>query len=158
MKIKLLLLSIFLSACGGSLTDEQRKKAKESIALNQIKKITDSEITAAAFTYGRTIANQVAAKNPRPGFIDSLAASYHVKILLLKPGDTYLSDKEKLIMEAYASVTNKSDFSDNIQKISADSILYTQPILKENPDGSFFFDHALGIRMPKKEIVLSIKN
>ena len=61
-------------------------------------------------------------------------------------------------MEAYASITDRADFTDNIQKLSADSILYTQPIFKESSDKSVSFDYVLGIRMPKKEIVLTIKN
>jgi len=47
--------------------------------------------------------------------------------------------------------------SDNIQKIGPDSLLYTKPIMREHPDGSTEFMKALGIRMTRKQIVLTIK-
>jgi len=159
MKIRFLLLCVLFS-CGGSLTEEQRKKAKADIERNQIKKISDAQITDAAFSYGRSIAKLLADKGEgvNAKFIDSVSRSFHVKIVSLRESDTQLSETEKLILEAYSAVSNRTDFTDNIQKIGQDSILYTQPILKENSDKSFSFDYALGVQIPKKEIVLTIKN
>jgi len=37
-------------------------------------------------------------------------------------------------------------------------MLYTKPILHTRPDGTLEFTKALGIRMSKKYIVLSIKD
>ena len=160
MKIWFLLLCILFSACGGSLTEEQRKKAKADIERNQIKKISDAQITDAAFSMGRNIAKLMTENGAaiNTNFSDSLSRSLHVEIVSLQPGNIHLSETEKLILEAYVDITNRSDFTDNIQKIGQDSILYTQPILKENSDKSVTFDYALGILMPKKEIVLTIKN
>ena len=162
MKVRFLLMCVLISACGGSLTEEQRKKAKADIALNQIKKISDAQITDASFAYGRAIAKEIAdqnnALNMTSPFLDSLAQSFHVKIVSLRATDTLLSEKEKLVVEAYESITDRADFTDNIQKLSADSILYTQPIFKESSDKSVSLDYVLGIRMPKKEIVLTINN
>lgn len=151
---------MLFSACGGSLTEEQRKKAKADIERNQIKKISDAQITDAAFSYGRSIATLMHGKEDQVNskFSDSLKERYRVKIVTLRLNDIHLSEKEKLILEAYAATTNHADFTDNIQTLSTDSILYTKPVLKENSNGSFLLDYALGIRMPKKEIVLSIKN
>jgi len=159
MKFRFLLFCLLFCACGGSLTEEQRKKAKADIERNQIKKISDAQITDAAFSYGRSVAVLIAGKEEliHSKFIDSLADSHKVKIVTLRAEDTHLSEKEKLILEAYKATTNHADFTDNIQVLSADSILYTKPVLKENSNG-FSFDYALGIRMPKREIVLSIKN
>ena len=44
-----------LSACGGTLSDEQRKKIREDMALHEIKKVTEVEITEAALERGRSI-------------------------------------------------------------------------------------------------------
>ena len=160
MNARFLLLCLLFSACGGSLTDEQRKKAKADIERNQIMKITDAQITDAAFSYGRSIAKIITdhGEQINSTLSDSLAHSFHVKIVSLRPQDIHLSETEKLIIDAYAAISNPADFADNIQKIDPDSILYTKPILKENSDKSSAFDYALGIRMPKKEIVLTIKN
>lgn len=158
MKFKLIVLCILLAACNGSLTDEQRKKAKLDIARNQIRKISDSQITEAAFTYGRAVDQSLTKNSSNVAYRDSLEQASHVKIVFLRIGDAHLSEKEQSILDAYAAITNKADFSDNIQKLNADSILYTKPFLKESPGGSLVFDYALGVRIPKKEIVLSIKN
>ena len=61
---------------------------------------------------------------------------------------------ERLVMEAYAEGSGSSD---NIQKMGLDSLLYTKPILREHPDGSTEFLKAIGIRMTRKQVVLSIK-
>jgi hypothetical protein len=160
MIVRFLSLCILFSACGGSLTDEQRKKAKADIERNQIKKISDAQITDAAFSYGRFVAGFLTGKEGeiKSGFGDSLANLFHVKIVALRPGDSHLSETEKRLVEAYAAITSDADFTDNIQKIDADSILYTKPIVNVNSGKSLSLDYALGIRMPKKEIVLTIKD
>ena len=155
-----LLCLIVLSSCGGSLTDEQRKKAKADIERNQIRKISDSQIMDAAFTYGRSVAAAMTGKEKqtRSSFSDSLAQRYQVKIVALHADDLNLSEKEKLILEAYTAVSDRKDFTDNVQTLSSDSMLYTRPVLKEEANGSVSLDFALGIRMSKKQIVLTIKN
>jgi len=48
--------------------------------------------------------------------------------------------------------------ADNLQKMGNDSLLYTKPMMKERPDGSLEFTKALGLRMHKRPIILSIKD
>src|SRR6478735_2440329 len=116
MKVKFLLLCLLFTACGGSLTEEQRKKAKADIERNQIKKISDAQITDAAFSYGQTVAKLMEGREDEINskFADSLAYSFRVRIVSIRPSDIHLSEKEKLVVEAYAAVTNRADFTDNV--------------------------------------------
>lgn len=156
-----ILIALILTACGGTLTDEQRKKAREAIDQGQLKRVTDSEITEASFALGRTITQLIEKKDKEllnRSFLDSLQKVYNVEIISMKPGDSTSRAVEQQIIDAYIAGTGKVELDDNIQKLGKDSILYTKPILKERPDGSVEFSKAIGIRMPKKEIVLSIKD
>ena len=161
MKNFILISLVFLTACGGTLTDEQRKKALESIEQGQLKRVTDSEMTEASFALGRTIAQVIEKRDlylTNQTFLDSLGKIYNVEIISMQPGDSASLAVEQQIIDAYIAGTGKVELNDNIQKLGNDSILYTKPILRELVDGSVEFSKALGIRMPKKEIVLSIKD
>lgn len=152
---------LILTACGGTLTDEQRRKAREAIDQGQLKRVTDSELTEASFALGRIITEKIEKRDRdlvNRAFLDSLQNVYNVEIISMKPGDSTSRAVEQQIIEAYITGTGQVELNDNIQKMGKDSMLYTKPILKERPDGSVEFSKALGIRMAKKEIVLSIKD
>lgn len=121
-----------------------------------LKKVTDAEVTEAALAYGKKITKIVESHANDRKFLDSLEKVYDVEILFMRPGDTDLRSVEKQIIEAYAS-SGITNLSDNIQKMGNDSLLYTKPMGKERPDGSLEFTKALGLRLHKKSIILSIK-
>ena len=151
---------ILLSACKGSLSDEQRKKMRENMEQGEIKRVTDAELTEAAFEYGRAIISEFEKKGSAyssKSLIDSIQKAYDVKIISLQVGDSALMEIEKQIIEAYTSDGNL-EVSDNIQNIGADSLLYTKPIMRERADGSLEFVKAVGIHLPKRRVVLSIKD
>jgi hypothetical protein len=89
---------------------------------------------------------------------DSLQRTYRAKILALQPGDSMLLDIEKQIVEAYTTGTGQVQLNDNVQRLGVDSVLYTKPVMKEGRDGSLQFSYALGIRMSRSQVVLSIKD
>ena len=156
MKYTLSLLLFLISSCTGSLTDDQRKKIKEDMATHEIKKVTDAEVTEAAIRYGQQIAAVIVREDKtlsNQPFLDSISQVYQVEILSLQESNQKLRAVEKQILEAYAS----GQGSDNIQKMGPDSLLFTKPIMREHPDGSTEFIKALGLRMTKKQIVLTIK-
>ncbi len=160
MKYVITFCLIGLLACNGKLSDEQKRKIKEEMTEGKIKKITEAEITEAAFAYGRIITDilekrDVELQNSK--LIDSLEAAYHVEIISMKTDDATLREVEKKIIEAYIAGGNNVTLTDNIQKMGKDSILYTKPLMKKLPDGSVAFAKALGLRIPKKEIIRSIK-
>ena len=157
MKFLLVVLPIVFISCGGSLSSEQRKKMREKMEANSLKKVSDAELTEAALAYGRKIAKVVESRPNDRKFLDSLEKEYDVEILFMRGDDPGLRSVEKQIVEAYASAASGSNLTDNIQKMGSDSLLYTKPIGKERPDGSMDFTKALGLRLHKRPIVLSIK-
>jgi hypothetical protein len=151
---------LILTACGGSLSEDQKKRIRESMEEGQIRKVSDAELTEAAFSYGRLIVDDIKETDQdlsNPSTIDSIENVYGVKIVSLKTGDSALMEIEKQIIDAYTS-GGSLDLPDNIQRFGSDSLLYTKPIMQEKPDGSVEFVKAIGIHLPKKRIVLSIKN
>ncbi len=158
MKYSGFLIVLFLVACTGSLSDEQRKRIKQSMEEGEIKKVSEAQITEAAFTFGRNLSSVVEKQDDaltNQAFLDSLSSAYQVEIISLQHENKSLRNVERQVMEAY---TESNESNDNIQKMGTDSLLYTKPILRENPDGSTKFLKALGIRMTRKQIVLSIKD
>lgn len=150
------MLFALMASCTASLTEEQKKELKEGMKANEIVKISEAEITEAAFQYGRLIAVEV-KKFPdiRNSNIEDIEKDYHVSIFPLSPGDSLLLTIEQQLIEAYTSAKT-IELSDNIQKIGKDSLLYTAPIMSTLPDGSTQFEYALGIKMPIKQVILSI--
>ncbi len=126
------------------------------MAMNEIKKVTEAEVTEAALRYGQQIATVIGKGDKtlsNQPFLDSVSQVYQVEIVALQESNLKLRAIEKQILEAYTS----GQGSDNIQKMGPDSLLYTKPITREHPDGSTEFIKALGIRMTRKQIVLTIK-
>jgi hypothetical protein len=149
---------LLLVACTGSLSDEQRKRIKQSMEEGEIKKVSEAQITEAAFVYGRNLASVLDKRDKELSnqvLLDSLSTAFQVEIISLQPENNGLRNVERLVLEAYAE---SKESSDNIQKMGSDSLLYTKPIMSENPDGSTKFLKALGIRMTRKQIVVSIKD
>lgn len=125
-----------------------------------LKKISDLELTEAALAYGRNLSGIIERRDKslsQRKFLDSLERSFGVEILAMQPTDSFLRGVERQIIEAYTSGGNLSGIGDNLQKMGSDSLLYTKPLVSERPDGSVEFQKALAIRMPRKQVVLSIK-
>lgn len=158
MKKLLPLVLLVIFGCNASLTEEQKKEIREGMKANEIVKISDAEITEAAYQYGRTISEKIqkqGALHLNENLTERLQEEYHVHIYPLAPGDSLLMAIEQQLIEAYTSA-NDFELTDNIQKIGADSLLYTFPVMETQPDGSVAFQYALGIRMPKKYVILSM--
>lgn len=151
-----LLLMVF--SCQGKLTEEQKKEMREGMKAHEIVKISDAEITEAAYSYGRNISSIIQTSDSinLNAELARLQEQYHVEIYPLAPGDSLLMEIEQRLIEAYTSAT-EIDLTDNVQKVGTDSLLYTRPIMKTLEDGSVIFQYALGIRMPKKEVILSME-
>lgn len=158
--VMLFFLAFVLVSCGGSLSGDQRKKIRENMEARALRKISDAEITEAGFDYGRSLSKIIEAKgavSPGSKFLDSLQKAYSVQIMFLEPTNPQMRGVEKQIIEAYTSGEEIKNVGDNLQRMGNDTLLYTKPILKERPDGSIAFEKALGIRILKKQIILSVK-
>jgi hypothetical protein len=154
-----MVVTIFFS-CGGSLTPEQREKARKAIEDGQIKRITPAELMEIALKKGKKIVEDVGGKDSffnNAAAVDSLARENDVIIYALKPGMPGISKVESDIAEAYQAQGDIAGVGDNIQKLSDDSLLYTMPVGYERPDGSRPFSHAIAVKISVRQLVLSFK-
>lgn len=157
--IVVVLMGLFFS-CGGSLTPEQREKARKAIEEGKIKRITPAQLAEAALNFGKSIAGSLYSIDPflsNPVFIDSVSQANQVVIYALRPGMSGLSKEESSIADAYQSQGDITGAGENIQRLADDSLLFTIPVGKERPDGSRPFSHAIAIKMSVKQVVLSIE-
>lgn len=153
------ILALLLFSCGGSLTQEQREKAKRAIEEGAIKRITPAQLIEAAMNEGKKIAKAISGKDPfmnDVSFLDSMATANEVIIYALRPGMLGLTKAEALIAEAYEAEGDITTPMDNVQKLEGDSLLYTTPISNERPDGSRPFSHAIAVKMAVKQLVLKL--
>ena len=156
---KLVFIVIVCWACGGKLSDEERQKLHEGMATQDIKRVTDADLQEAAMVYSKSVLNDVLKVDKylnQKSKIDSIATQRHVRIYSLIPNDSTLREIETQLIEAYIAGADTGQAGDNLQKAGEDSLLYTVPIFKNRPDGSQQFSHAIGIKVAKKTIVLSI--
>ena len=156
---RLVILVIVCWACGGKLSDEERQKLHEGMATQDIQRVTEADLQEAAVVYAKSVLNDVMKVDKylnQKSKIDSIAAQRQVRIYSLIPNDSTLHEIETQLIEAYIAGTDTGHAGDNLQKAGEDSLLYTVPIFKNRPDGSQQFSHAIGIKIAKKTVVLSI--
>ncbi|CAN5191994.1 hypothetical protein BH09BAC3_BH09BAC3_02050 [soil metagenome] len=158
-KVLILMVVIASWSCGGKLSDEQRKKLHEGMATQDIKRVPDADIRTAALTYAQLVfadIERVDKSLKNMSAIDSIATARQVKIYSLIPDDKMLREIEKALVDAYVNGSGNGQPGDNLQRVGEDSLLYTKPVFKDRPDGSQQFSHAIGIKMSKRTIVLSM--
>lgn len=154
MKIPfILVLLLFLCSCGGSLSDEQRKKIRKDMKQHQIVRISDAEITAAAFEHGRAAIN-IIEKNDK-SLSDSLKR--YCTIRWIVPGNKNAREIETQLIEAYLESSINGGMEDNVQKVGTDSLLYTKPVTEKLADGSENVKGMWCIQFAKRQVILSIK-
>jgi hypothetical protein len=153
-KTLLVALILLISACGGTLTEEQRKKMREGSEQQAVVKVTDAELTEAAFEKGRAALQGLTS----PDKADSLASALNVKIHWLQAGASPNTlALEQQILDAYInSVITGAPMRDNIQKIGTDSMLYTSVVVLTRPDSSIEIKGTWNIWMSKKQLILSM--
>lgn len=155
-----IVLAVFFASCGGSLTPEQKEKARKAIEEGKIRRVTPAELTEAALRFGNGIARLISETDPllnNKTFIDSISRTNNVVIYALRPDMNGISKEETAIAEAYLAEGDISGLPENIQQLPNDTVLYTMPVGNERPDGSKPFSHAIAIKMSVKQIVLSIE-
>jgi hypothetical protein len=160
-KLVIAAIVILSWGCGGKLSDEQRKKLHDGMATQDIKRVSEADIQEAAMTYAQSVFSDIEKADKflnKKSKIDSIEAERQVKIYSLVPDDKTLREIEKALVDAYVTGATSSNVRDNLQRIGEDSLLYTRPVFKDRPDGSQEFSHAVGIKMAKKTIVLSMPN
>lgn len=160
MKKLAIILVFFSVACGGSLSDEQRKKMKEQMELHKIKRVTEVEITEAAYREGRKIMKTLSGVESNPAKKDSLIKAYDGRVRWIVPGEGNAIALEQQLVDAYLADAS-GELTDNIQKIrrpegESDSILYTQPVVTRLPDGTDRLEGVWNIWLSKKQLILEM--
>jgi hypothetical protein len=161
--IFLLTCSILLIGCGGSLSDEQRKRLHEGMEDQKIIKLTDSEIVTASLERGRKIFKAMENLNFSSLKMDSLASQNHVRIRLIKTGTDNALEVEKQLIEAYIVGAETGALQENIQKMNVrndntdyDSLIYTRPKISPLPEGAVQVEGIWNIYLSKKEVIRTI--
>ncbi|MEJ7643034.1 MAG: hypothetical protein WKF87_00435 [Chryseolinea sp.] len=164
MKIATIILVVILTGCGGSLSDEQRKKLREGMEDQTIKMIPDAEIVTASLDEGRLIF----AALEKVGFdsvkCDSIANQSAVRLRWVKAGSPGAMEVEAQLIQAYVTGAETGSTQDNIQKLrnspqseQYDTLLYSRPVLTPLPDGAVNVQGVWNIYMAKKDIVKGYK-
>jgi len=159
MKRMMFCLLLLASGCGGKLTKEEREKLHEGMASQDIRRVTDAELHDAAMRLGAEIMGEVERVDKyllKKQAIDSLSSTRNVRVFALKPDRATLQKIEQDLIDAYISGAASGTAVDNVQILETDSVLFSRPVFKLHPDGSQEFSHAIGIRMAKRTVVLSM--
>lgn len=161
MKYLVIVAVLLLTACGGSLSDEQRKKMKEQMALHEIKKVSEAEITEAAFARGRALMIKIESFKGDSSRIDSLIKKENGRIKWLEPSNASTARAlEQQLIDAYIAAESGS-LQDNVQPVknsqgASDSILYTKPVVVKLEDGTEKLEGVWNIWLSKKELILAM--
>lgn len=145
-----------LTACGGSISDEQRKQMLEAREQQSIQKVTDVQITEAAFAKGREVTNMITEKTTSHQ-LDSIARLMNVEIRWLVPGSADAQEIEKQLIDAYInSMLMGEELKDNVQRAGSDSLLYTKPLVITRPDSSVEVRGTWNVWISKKNLILAM--
>ena len=117
-----------------------------------IVKVTEAEITEAAFAKGRSVMTQLGSA----GSPEVIGQQTGVKIHWLEPGADALEIEQQLIDAYINSVIEGTPLEDNVQEVGMDSLLYTNAIVLTRPDGSVEVKGTWNIWMSKKQLILAM--
>lgn len=151
---------VVLMACGGTLSDEQRRQMLEKMEDNKILRITEAEITEAAFTQGRKLVKTLDSLKADSARLRLFLQGQGGKVKFLTPQTSNARLLEKQLIDAYLADT-AGVFQDNVQKLRTtggdfDSLLYTKPVVTRLPDGTDQLEGVWNIWLPKRDLVMEI--
>ncbi len=161
MKKIALISLVALMSCGGTLSDEQRKRLHEGMEDQRIVKISDSEIVSAAMEQGRMFYTAIEKLSFDSIKIDSVAKVFKVRVVQLDINNANAKAMEKELLDAYISAAATGDMPENIQKIKKpneteyDSLIYSKPIVKVTKDGVENVTGVWNIYLAKKQVIIT---
>lgn len=160
MKLTPILLALVLFSCGGQLSDEQRKAMREKMEENKIVRVTDLEITEAAFHEGRRVVAVMDSLGADSARREAFAKSYKGDIRFVTPDANTIRVLEQQLIDAYLSDSSGAP-QDNVQNVrnksgEVDSILYTKPVMRTLPDGRDELVGVWNVWISKRELVKEI--
>lgn len=157
MKNLLLILLACMTACGGSLSSDERKKLHDASKLQEVVRVTEAEIDEAVLAQGRTVTEQAMRFRDDPARLDSLGHVNHAAVRWVTSGAPDALSVEQQIIEAYV-MNPAEDLPDNVQWMGEDSVLYSRPQVSKLPDGAIMVDGMWSVVFSKKDIILGMRN
>lgn len=156
-KVVFILPAFVVISCTRSLSDEQRKAVKEDMAAHKITRVTDAEITEAAFASGRSLVSSIEKFKGDSARIDSMISANEGKIRWLVPGSAGASAIEQQLIDAYI-IADAGGQIDNVQKIrgsegDSDSLLYSKPVLISHGDKGDELVGVWNIWLSRKQLI-----
>jgi len=135
---------------------------REEMELHKIRKITEVEITEAAYTTARSLIAILEHSENNPHKIDSLAAASKTRIRWIVPGKSTAEGVEQQLIESYIAGAETGSLQDNLQRIrnaegETDSLLFTRPVVKNLPDGAVKVEGTWNVTMSQKQVILEMK-
>lgn len=132
----------------------------EKMESSKIVRVTEIEITEAAFAKGRKIVKTIDSLGADAASVDSFLKGSSERVRFLTPDASNAHILEQQLVEAYLAAETGS-LQDNVQKLRTpqgdfDSLLYTKPVTTKLPDGSEVLEGVWNIWLPKKDLVLEI--
>ena len=160
MKVLPYVFLCVLISCGGSLSDEKRKEMREKMEANKIVKVTEMEITEAAFDEGRNMVRQMDSLKRDSSSLTKYLSSREGSVRFIRPGEGTNRLLEQQLIDAYLADPSGA-FQDNVQKVrndqgDFDTLLYTKPVTKKMQGGSDELIGVWNIWLSKKDLVKKI--
>ncbi len=161
MRTIILLGAVFLFGCGGTLSEEQRRKIREERVQHEIRRVTEVQLTEEAFKKGRELIALLESFGRDSVRTDSLIDASGGRIRFLVPGAKDTRAIEKQLIDAYIASGTTGEI-DNIQMLrnaagkATDSLLYTKPVIVKQPDGVDRVEGVWNIWLSRKELILGM--
>lgn len=159
-KMTVLLALLITAGCGGSLSDEQRKAMRKRMEENTIVRVTEAEITEAAYAEGRSLMQTLDSLADDSAGLQAFLNKRPETIRYITPNALTARALEKQLMNAYLADESGS-FQDNVQKVrnasgDFDSLLYTKPVTSQLPGGSDRLEGVWNIWLSRKALILQM--
>jgi hypothetical protein len=165
MKKRGIVVLMLLCGCGGSLSDEQRKKLHDGMETQKIQKVSESEILTASLERGREIFAVLEKSDFDAMTLDSLSSQYHSRISWIQPGSSSAKEVERQLIEAYVIGAETGSSQDNVQILRRsadsseyDSLIYSRPVVTPAKDGAVNVEGVWNIYLSRKQVVLNLQN
>lgn len=133
---------------------------REKMEENTIIRVTEVEITEAAFDEGRSVVRVLDSLSSDSAKARAFISAYPGDIRFLKPGSGTIRLLEQQLIDAYLADTTGS-VSDNVQNVRdengvTDSLLYTKPVIRKLSDGRDELVGVWNIWLSRRELVKGI--
>ncbi len=152
------LIFLVCFSCTGSLTDEQRQQLQKEMEAREIKKISEGEIMEAALQQSRLLLEKaevtfgLAPTEINTEELIAFEQKESLKLRWISSSEENLSETETQLVEAYKFSFLEDKLSDNLQRLGSDSVLYTKPVVLEEPEGKLF-KGMWSLTMARKDII-----